>query len=143
MTAQRLSLWALPCEEDAARYREVIERLSRECGTEPFEPHITLTGSIEDATTKAFDVTFDTIADSDQRFQCITLRTSAVGPLAAVNGPHLSLVYASLHEAARRKLKDTIDLPLPHTARFEAVSLVSITDDIREWTEVERRTLEP
>lgn len=139
----RLSLWALPCEEDAARYRDVIARLSKECGTDPFDPHITLTGSIEDATTKAFEVTFTAIVDTEQRFQCITLHTPATGPLAAVTTPHLSLVYATLHDEARRKLKATIDLPLPHSARFDAVSLVSITDDVREWTEVERRTLEP
>lgn len=110
------------------------------------------------AITRAFDVTFTDLADSDERFRCITLTTPADGPIvglasntAAALGiepkdpyePHLSLVYGNLHDVARQTLKASVDIALPRTTLIDAISVVTINDDIREWTELGRWSLQP
>ncbi len=144
----------MPRQHDAEPFAEWIERLGTATDTPVFAPHITLVGAVpttasRDAIGQAlaafppFDVTFVNLADSDERFRCVTVVAAAETPLVEVRNalvatcgaeptpydPHLSLLYAELPSAERATLRDTVTLSLPRTAAVDRVCLVATTDE--------------
>jgi 2'-5' RNA ligase len=146
--SRRRSLWALPATADAARFVPTIERLAAEVGSDPFPPHITLLGDAGDVDALpdigAFSVRLVALADSDERYRCITLTAesdelfalrSAVGGTTSDYEPHLSLLYAELLASRRAELRKTVDLDLPMTITIDAVALVDTSDNVfTRWT---------
>lgn len=160
----RLSLWAMPTAHDSSPFAARIQRLATTVGAPTFAPHVTLVGSVPRATAGRtianalaafgpFEVTLVGLADTAERFRCITVLVVPTSPLTemratlvAVCGvdpapyqPHLSLLYANLGSAERKDLRDTLVLPLPMAIEIDTVCLVDTTDeDPGRWT-VERR----
>lgn len=157
----RRSLWALPSGPDRAGLAAVIDALARLSGTDGFEPHITIVGSVPGpheaagaidrlaATTGPFTVELPELVDTDEHFRCIVANVRLDGPLArlhhdacaafgtATEGfePHVSLVYGDLPPDERARLREHVDLALPGHVRIDAISLVDTEGvDTRDWS---------
>ncbi len=154
-------MWALPSAPQRAELALEIAELARRAGTVPFEPHITLVGSVPDpsrartavgrlaAATAPFDVELVELVDTDEHFRCIVAGVNLAGGLARLHRdvctalgtqshgfrPHLSLLYGDLPEAERAQLSRHVSLALPSLMGIDAVSLVDTDgDDTRRWS---------
>jgi len=157
----RVSCWALLSARDDSRCRAWIDQLSVAVGSEPFEPHITVVGSIPDpgsvataiagiaSVTAPLTVELTAVTDSDEFFRCVIL---TVRPNSCIVGlrevvaaalrldldpyrPHMSLLYADLERTERKELVTGIDIELPTTLEVDRLCLVDTgSDSIRRWS---------
>jgi hypothetical protein len=131
------SLWAVP--RDPSPFAGWIERLAARTGGPVFAPHITL--APESPPAAPFRVELLHLADSDDRFRCITITAARTPPLDAVEAPHLSLAYGELPPDERAALRATIQLPLPMTIDVDELWVVDTRGDVANWAVLERRVL--
>ncbi|MEY2471272.1 MAG: Cyclic phosphodiesterase-like protein [Actinomycetota bacterium] len=131
------SLWAVP--RDPSPFAEWIARLAARTGGPVFAPHITL--SEADPPTAPFSVELLHLADSDERFRCITITAARTPPLDGVAAPHLSLLYGELTAQERAALRAAVDLPLPMTIDVDELWVVDTSDDVEKWSVTEKRRL--
>ncbi|KAK8487653.1 hypothetical protein V6N13_063028 [Hibiscus sabdariffa] len=122
------SVWALPPEDVTARVKKLMEGLRSEFGGPPFEPHITVVGSIslapDDALAKfraacdglkAYNATVDRVATGTFFYQCV-VETSAHGSdhfgykRSSPYMPHLSLLYADISEEEKKRAQEKANI---------------------------------
>lgn len=162
-------MWALPSSRDRDLYRRCIERLAHVVGSEPFEPHITLVGSVPTpasaaavvqpvvAGTKPFAAELIEVVDSEEYFRCVVLVVRPEGKIVVLRDklvaalgvrrdafwPHLSLLYADVSPSERQRLRSSLHLDLPVSLVIDAVCLVNTgPSDVRRWSILEWWPLE-
>jgi hypothetical protein len=135
----KTSLWAVP--RDPAPFARWIERLATRTGAPVFPPHVTV--NEESPPTAAFTVDLVALADSDERFRCITISAAPTPALAAVERPHLSLLYAELPAEERAALRASVDLPLPMTIEIAELWRVETSGAVANWQITQRLPLVP
>ncbi len=158
---RRRSLWALPSAHDGAELAVQIGALARLAGTRPFEPHITVVGSVPGAdrahevvhrlstATGPFTVVLSEVIDTDEYFRCIVAVVRPAAGLsrlhrdaceafgAPVDGfaPHVSLLYGDLPAGERERLRGHVAPKLPDEVRVDRLALVDTEgDDTRAWS---------
>lgn len=157
------SLWFKPAGRTFDRLAEVVDRLARERGDTPFDPHVTLVGNLAGTEQeilrrsealaqqlRPFTIELTEPAYGHEHFQCVFMRVKETSPVMAANSaarqafdqapgnymPHLSLVYGTLADA--KKLEIIAQLPDLRLS-FEAASVYLIraeSDDPKDWREL-------
>ncbi|KAK8629304.1 hypothetical protein V6N13_078149 [Hibiscus sabdariffa] len=128
------SVWALPPEDVTARVKKLMEGLRSEFGGPPFEPHLTVVGSIslapDDALAKfraachglkAYNATVDRVATGTFFYQCVYLLLHPTSEVVETSAhcsahfgykrsspymPHLSLLYADISEEEKKRAQE-------------------------------------
>ncbi|KAL9329470.1 hypothetical protein ACSQ67_004473 [Phaseolus vulgaris] len=128
------SVWAIPPEDVAARFANLMTALRSDFGGPHFQPHITLVGAIkltaDDALAKLrsasqalkpFHVTVDRVAAGTFFYQCVYLLLRPDPHLLEASAhsckhfgyasstpymPHLSLLYGDLSDEEKRKAQE-------------------------------------
>ena len=136
---------------DREPFATLSARLAANAGLAPVEPHITVIGSVDadiDPACDPFDVQFVALADSDEKFRCITVTVAPNATLLGLRSgetpyePHLSLLYGELPDATRAALRAGVDLALPMHTPIDALAVWDTSsDDHAGWSEVRRITL--
>ncbi|WP_139556076.1 2'-5' RNA ligase family protein [Methylotetracoccus oryzae] len=159
-------LWLLPDAASSARFGHLIGDLSARVGAAPFEPHVTLLGSlcaeaadlIEHTRALArliapFRIAVERPDHSDAYFQCVFLVTALDGELIAARAeaertfgcapnstpffPHLSLVYGTFDPVIRQQLVESAACELPTHCAVDRLQLVEGAPDYRDWRTIE------
>lgn len=169
---ERCSLWLVPPDGSAAhdRLESLIARYTDRYGeTVPFDPHVTVVGSMargeETARTAAASVASDhgpvdislvRPHCSTTHFQCVFLLADPHTALLSLHKdaaaafdhdpglyvPHLSLVYGDIPVAVRYRLVQGFDadaLPLTFTA--DRLRLVDTTGPVADWRTLDEHDL--
>ncbi|XP_010518831.1 PREDICTED: cyclic phosphodiesterase isoform X2 [Tarenaya hassleriana] len=128
------SVWALPEEDAADRFRKVMEGLRSEFGGPKFDPHVTVVGAIKltaDEANKMFEAacdglkaytaTVDRVGTGTFFYQCVFLllrqKPEVMGAGAHCTNhfnyystipymPHLSLLYSDLTDEEKKKAQE-------------------------------------
>jgi len=159
-------LWLLPDAASNARFGRLIGDLSARVGAAPFEPHVTLLGSlwaspadtIEQARglaerTAPFRIAVEHADHSDTYFRCVYFATALDAALIAARAdaertfgcepasmpffPHLSLVYGTFDPATRRQLVAAAQCGPPTHCIVDRLQLVKGAPDYRDWRTIE------
>jgi 2'-5' RNA ligase len=164
MRYTEFTLWLTPAEQLRTLLRSTISQLAARLDAIEFEPHLTVfsgPATDEEASTVARRIAnrfpaIDLIADHLDHSEVYTktlfvqFQESALGqqmfeaaaagyPQASdyVLNPHLSLTYKKLPEASRRRLCETIDVPMgPY--RFDRVRMIQTELPIEEEGPIRR-----
>lgn len=143
MAVSRLSLWLMPATGPVTTVlADMIRRLARECGTPVFPPHVTVVGALDREPEEVVGIAagladeipplrirLTEMAVEEYRFKALTLTVEPSAELAHLHAlaverlgvenkphePHLSLLYAELPEAEKRRRAEALDLHLPIT----------------------------
>jgi 2'-5' RNA ligase len=146
-----LSLWLEPSPDIAAGFRGSIKQLSAQFDTPSFAPHVTIIGGFQADEDRASQwtaelatsfqpvtVTFDSYGFEDVIVRAAYLKgiinpelariRTAAGKLFSFPDheylPHMSLLYSdTTPETTRRAAVSELDLALPLSVRFEAITL--------------------
>jgi 2'-5' RNA ligase len=137
-------------------------------GSEPFEPHITLLGSVPNpetavaaleaiaTTVHPFTVELTAVVDTVEHFRCVVLTVQAEGQVVALREelvdalgaphsdfwPHLSLLYADLNQSEREQLRNGIGIVLPVSLMIDTLCLADTgSNDVRSWSLVKSVSL--
>lgn len=169
---ERCSLWLVPAEGSDASDRQgsLIERYADRYGeTVPFDPHVTIVGSMTHGEEAARTAAASLASDHDPLevalvrphcsttyFQCVFLLAEPHTALLSLHAdaaaafdhdpgpyvPHLSLVYGDVPLAERYRLVQEFDadtLPLTFTA--DRLRLVDTTGPVADWRTIAEHDL--
>ena len=151
------SLWLLPERKDQIKYKRLIDQLSVENESCPFEPHVTLFGRVTIPPDPLFEFFKDLTANQEQIISEIKDMRSGLPPwrsmfleiernpalhlfqrriIEPLNhlrnyhfDPHLSLVYCD-QEATGRSIKG---IQIDRNIRFGSLAVVQVPINIDEW----------
>ncbi|XP_061356400.1 cyclic phosphodiesterase-like isoform X2 [Gastrolobium bilobum] len=132
------SVWAIPPEDERARFTKLMSALRSEFDGPQFEPHITVVGAIsltaDEALTKlrssceglkAYNVTVDGVATGTFFFQCVYLLLNPTPQVVETSThccshfgyknstpymPHLSLLYGDLTDEEKQKARERANI---------------------------------
>jgi 2'-5' RNA ligase len=163
-TPEKYALWLMPGGETFYRLETLIGELSLRHGTPVFPPHMTLLGGLFPprekllekvpalaASLKPFGVGFEGIGCLDEYYRCIFIKVRQTKEVVDANRkareifgreddapfmPHLSLVYADMKAAKKRKIISSLENEVRNVG-FEADSLhlYSTPGEPSEWYE--------
>ena len=155
-------LWLLPAADSGTRCRTVIEDLAQQAGTWPFDPHLTLLGSVTGQTSTLTEtarnlaqalaplrINFELTGHGPQHFRCVYWAAALDAGLASTRAaaeqtfgvtgkaspffPHLSLVYGALPPAARERLAHQAEPLRPAGLVVDHLQLIAGAPDHRDW----------
>lgn len=164
MDSQPFSFWLLPGDAERTQLAQLIRDLAARHGSRPFAPHVTIYGGVHtpqddlpeilrqvvrglgpmalrvrglDCTDQFFKSLFIDLAEHP----ALTLlsqrvRAALARPVDYQLQPHLSLIYANLPAADKRRIIDSLPLDLAEI-RFDEVALVTPADPARGWHDIE------
>ena len=161
------SLWLEPGHRQSQRLKRKIEQLSRQCGSECFNSHVTICSDIK---SKPETSTLQALASrhlkptlaalrtqhSSKYFQCLslalrrdkallTLRADALrcigGNSAAPYRPHISLVYANLNAVRRAAIAKNTSAALLSRCQGSKLQLVLTDGPTSQWQVLEQHDL--
>jgi len=164
MPYTEFTLWLTPCEPLRTLLRSMVSELAERVGAVAFEPHVTVfCGPSNDAEaravaarvarqfapveltaarlehsehyTKTLFVQFQDSARLQRIFQTAAAHYSRSSNY--VLNPHLSLIYKNLNEEIRRKLCETLDVPMG-SYRFDRVRMIETEVPIEDCGPIRR-----
>jgi hypothetical protein len=155
-----LSLWLMPAEPAARRFRSVIEGMAARLGSPVFDPHVTLLGGITldeahawplaatlAATLAPVRVRLVRIGWRPAYFRCLYAEVESEAivrahetarglfhlPESPPYEPHLSFVYADLADVEQAALAVEVDRHLPVSTVLDTLRLMRTTGAVEEW----------
>lgn len=162
------SLWLQPDHRQTRRLKSKIEQLSRQCGSDSFDAHLTISSGLPErpktSTLRALASRHQKVKlaalrvqHSQKHYQCLTLalrrdrtlmalRADALSSLGGQRGhapyqPHISLLYAKLSASRRAALAKQIPAELLSRCTGSKLQLVFTDGPARQWQLLEQHNL--
>ena len=160
----RVSYWLLPAEPAKSELQRLVSDLAARCNAPVFVPHVTLYSgalSAQDRPDEALaqiagrfaplelQVTgisysprftqtlfMEFAADEELALLSAAFKAAASEPFEYELKPHLSLVYASLDEELKKRLK--AEIRVPTVVRFDAIAAMTSGDTTCSRSDVEK-----
>jgi len=164
LRSSHYSLWLMPMEAVRQRLATTILDLSREYGTPPFAPHVTLAGgiagSVKETVSKMrelarrippFTIRLDGIDGLQDYFRCLFVKVAATRPILSANEaarevfglerqpefmPHLSLLYGHLPLSAKERIIASLARELVLDFKVRSLHLYLIKSEPMAWRHV-------
>lgn len=153
------SIWLICAGEDYRRFSRIIQNISRQHGSMPFEPHVTIATAEapEDVLLESAQkisamqglqkLMFEKICVEDVYFRAFYLLAKNIKRLTGANSfalnslgkkssaymPHMSLAYGNFDSGIKQQIKNEICMKLPVKAEFDRIALWKTGVDMHQW----------
>lgn len=162
------SIWGLFDKGSADALRNAIHELSGENNAAPFEPHITVLGSVEGDEQRLlhwlrelgqslhqYDLHVNDVLEFDDKYRCVVLSVDATPEVVRAHDvakrifteersdyfPHISVLYSDIREERRREIAERLKArmaELPRLVFVTHLALFTTSGPHQGWREVGR-----